>query len=510
MVITPLITNKSMLNNEMKDYSGIELKPKLNKNISVTGPLADVFTRALNTAYARNTADIEKQAETVNVADNKGNDELQGLRNSERNLSTVPAMIVSADGNLTGLEDINEDEGTMFTNSWTFSRDEGKFLYALGNMNNDIYKNSRSGQPLTIEEIYKQLVSNSRIDYGHLIISKRDHKYLVSLLKASKTFFDRIAKMQVEGQGALIGMRYNYLQFLDELGRAYGDGDEFRFDVKSKDADHCSNEELEFHCGIDFNDGKEVITYVKADHDFRGNKPRIDNTVSHIHSDYNDYQIKVTIGKLRKFGVFGGKLATALAEFPKRAKEDTENMTKSIIELVDEALSSYSDIKTKLSTLKKAKFPSYINNEFITFVEDLAEALGEIKKTHQKTASGVYKMAAKVSNTLLKYLGKAGISESNESYQGQYGIPLIQRFSLENEEDEYSPPHLVHATTTHDVTEETVEELKDEIRTMKGAFTLVVDDSQVSLESNPHLKDLEDMVLKHGGKVYRGFFVKTK
>ena len=89
----------------VKDYSTLELNPAANKNITVAGPLADVFTMALNQAYAKKTEDLEDQ--NVDIAlneDRELNQEHQGEPNSERNNDSGYGMLVTADGTITGLE----------------------------------------------------------------------------------------------------------------------------------------------------------------------------------------------------------------------------------------------------------------------------------------------------------------------------------------------------------------------------------------------------------------------
>lgn len=89
----------------VKDYSTLELNPAANKNITVAGPLADVFTMALNQAYARKTEDLEDQnADVALNEDRELNQEHQGEPNSERNNDSGYGMLVSADGTITGLE----------------------------------------------------------------------------------------------------------------------------------------------------------------------------------------------------------------------------------------------------------------------------------------------------------------------------------------------------------------------------------------------------------------------
>ena len=89
----------------VKDYSTLELNPAANKNITVAGPLADVFAMALNQAYAKKTEDLEDQnADIALNEDRKLNQEHQGEPNSERNNDSGYGMLVTADGNMTGLE----------------------------------------------------------------------------------------------------------------------------------------------------------------------------------------------------------------------------------------------------------------------------------------------------------------------------------------------------------------------------------------------------------------------
>ena len=97
-----LVNTSGMLDTtkqHIKDYSTLELSPAANKNITVAGPLADVFTMALNQAYAKKTEDLEDQnADVALNEDRELNQEHQGEPNSGY------GMLVTADGNMTGLE----------------------------------------------------------------------------------------------------------------------------------------------------------------------------------------------------------------------------------------------------------------------------------------------------------------------------------------------------------------------------------------------------------------------
>ena len=103
-----LVNSSGMLDTTkqpVKDYSTLELNPAANKNITVAGPLADVFAMALNQAYAKKTEDLEDQnADIALNEDRELNQELQGEPNSERNNDSGYGMLVSADGTITGLE----------------------------------------------------------------------------------------------------------------------------------------------------------------------------------------------------------------------------------------------------------------------------------------------------------------------------------------------------------------------------------------------------------------------
>ena len=103
-----LVNSSGMLDTTkqpVKDYSTLELNPAANKNITVAGPLADVFTMALNQAYAKKTEDLEDQnADIALNEDRELNQEHQGEPNSERNNDSGYGMLVSADGTITGLE----------------------------------------------------------------------------------------------------------------------------------------------------------------------------------------------------------------------------------------------------------------------------------------------------------------------------------------------------------------------------------------------------------------------
>lgn len=87
-----------------KDYSALELSPKANEKITVSGPLAAVFTQALNQAYAKNPLILYKENDDTEVADSGHSQELQGEPNSERD--KVSPMVVTADGSLSGLESL--------------------------------------------------------------------------------------------------------------------------------------------------------------------------------------------------------------------------------------------------------------------------------------------------------------------------------------------------------------------------------------------------------------------
>lgn len=103
-----LVNTTSMLDTTkqpVKDYSTLELNPAANKNITVAGPLADVFAMALNQAYAKKTEDLEDQnADIALNEDRELNQEHQGEPNSERNNDSGYGMLVSAGGTITGLE----------------------------------------------------------------------------------------------------------------------------------------------------------------------------------------------------------------------------------------------------------------------------------------------------------------------------------------------------------------------------------------------------------------------
>ena len=88
-----------------KDYSNLEMNPNGNKEITVAGPLAGVFTQALNQLYAKDNGVLYANSDNTQVADKAQSEgELQGEPNSERD--KVSPMVVTADGNLTGLESL--------------------------------------------------------------------------------------------------------------------------------------------------------------------------------------------------------------------------------------------------------------------------------------------------------------------------------------------------------------------------------------------------------------------
>lgn len=88
-----------------KDYSNLEMNPNGNKEITVSGPLAGVFTQALNQLYAKDNSVLYANGDNNQLADKEQSEgELQGEPNSERD--KVSPMVVTADGNLTGLESL--------------------------------------------------------------------------------------------------------------------------------------------------------------------------------------------------------------------------------------------------------------------------------------------------------------------------------------------------------------------------------------------------------------------
>jgi hypothetical protein len=88
-----------------KDYSNLEMNPNGNKEITVSGPLAEVFTQALNQLYAKDNSVLYANGDNHQLADKAQSEgELQGEPNSERD--KVSPMVVTADGNLTGLESL--------------------------------------------------------------------------------------------------------------------------------------------------------------------------------------------------------------------------------------------------------------------------------------------------------------------------------------------------------------------------------------------------------------------
>lgn len=97
--------NVDVHTNHTKDYSNLEMNPNGNKEITVAGPLAGVFTQALNQLYAKDNSILYANSDNNQLADKAQSEgELQGEPNSERDKASP--MVVTADGNLTGLESL--------------------------------------------------------------------------------------------------------------------------------------------------------------------------------------------------------------------------------------------------------------------------------------------------------------------------------------------------------------------------------------------------------------------
>lgn len=453
----------------IKDYSTLELNPAANKNITVAGPLADVFTMALNQAYAKKTEDLEDQnADVALNEDRELNQEHQGEPNSERNNDSGYGMLVTADGNLTGLEAISDEKKWLGLKGKLKLTDDEAFL--LGHLKNTDGLSSVSDDLRVISGIVSRCIPSFEV-----MRTIDDSKSDGDLDLDEETYVENVFDFNVTGMEAREFSDCFIIEDPDENSQDIDSILKLKKPIKRDEKISLFGGLIEYSLKLDFTDLKHFNLKV----DVKENIP-------------SEYKKEVELG----YTIFGNDKI-------QRDKIDILRSSNYILDKMDE-YRERDRIMRKYETGVSSIYNKLKRGDGYGggFSEETFKDIYNINKTIYEAFNGVVKklMGFKTFKAIMA-LTNSSRKFTFESYTAG-PIPLTNEIANGGQ----TKPAYIYTTTAQDVKSETIEEIEDKVKEKSDAFTLVIDDSTPSFDNKEHVEALESLVLQHGGKVYRGYF----
>lgn len=453
----------------IKDYSTLELNPAANKNITVAGPLADVFTMALNQAYAKKTEDLEDQnADIALNEDRELNQEHQGEPNSERNNDSGYGMLVTADGNLTGLEAISDEKKWLGLKGKLKLSDEEAFL--LGHLKNTDELSSVGDDLRVVSRIISGCLPSFEV-----MRTIDDSKSSGDLEVDEETYVENVFDFSVTGMEAREFSDCFIVEDPDENSQDIDSILKLKKPIKRDEKISLFGGLIEYSLKLDFTDLKHFNLKV----DVKENIP-------------SEYKKEVELG----YTIFGNDKV-------QRDKIDILRSSNYILDRMDE-YRERDRIMRKYETGVSSIYNKLKRGEGYGggFSEETFKDIYNINKTIYEAFNGVVKklMGFKTFKAIMA-LTNSSRKFTFESYTAG-PIPLTNEIANGGQ----TKPAYIYTTTAQDVKSETIEEIEDKVKEKSDAFTLVIDDSTPSFDNKEHVEALESLVLQHGGKVYRGYF----